>query len=176
MNINDVAASIENKTYTPSDLAWLLEELKDAIATRGDLAGLVSSAYDTGYEDGKAGVGWKIDPADVSVIGFGHYQVESARTLPMGTTKTDILIAAIGLCGEAGEVADYVKKVEGHGHEFNKAKLAEELGDVLWYVAALCSYYDIQLGAAAIGNIKKLRARYPKGFSQAASRERKNGL
>jgi NTP pyrophosphatase (non-canonical NTP hydrolase) len=176
MNLNDVAARIENKTYTPSDLTWLVAELRAVTQMKNDFMDLVSSSYDTGYADGEAKAGWKIDPTDVSVIGFGHYQVESARTLPMGTTRTDIFIAAIGLCGEAGEVADYIKKIEGHGHKFNKAKLTEELGDVLWYVAALCSYYDIQLGAAAIGNIKKLRGRYPKGFSQAASRERANEL
>ena len=172
--IEQITERIENKTYTPSDLAWLLEELKASIAARSDLAELVSSAYDTGYEDGKAGVGWKIDPSDVNVIGFGEYQKESSRTMMPDTTKADILIAAIGLCGESGEVADYIKKVEGHGHSLNKAKLAEELGDVLWYVSALCSYYGIKLGAVAIGNVKKLRKRYPNGFSQSASRERKD--
>jgi NTP pyrophosphatase (non-canonical NTP hydrolase) len=176
MNLNDVAVRIENKTYTPSDIAWLVAELRAVTQMKNDFADLVSSSYDTGYLDGKAGIDWKIYGNDASTIWFGRYQDESARTLPPSATKTDILIAAIGLCGESGEVADYIKKIEGHGHECNKAKLAEELGDVLWYVAALCSYYGIQMGAAAIGNIKKLRARYPKGFSQAASRERTNEL
>jgi NTP pyrophosphatase (non-canonical NTP hydrolase) len=107
---------------------------------------------------------------------FKEYQAKSLRTLPSDFEKVNILIAAIGLCGEAGECADYIKKVEGHGHILSREKLASELGDVLWYVAALCSYYDISMGEVAQGNIEKLRARYPEGFSQEASRERKNDL
>jgi NTP pyrophosphatase (non-canonical NTP hydrolase) len=146
MNIDDVEARIENKTYTPSDLIWLVNELRFAKADK------------------------------VNTITFSQYQAESARTLPGNPATTlNIFIAAIGLCGESGEVADYIKKIEGHGHVLNRGKLAEELGDILWYVAALSTYYGIDMGVVAANNVEKLKARYPNGFSQQASRERKDG-
>ncbi len=51
--------------------------------------------------------------------------------------KFDLQILQLGLVGEAGEVADLIKKVEGHGHKPDREKLIKELGDVLWYVAVL---------------------------------------
>jgi NTP pyrophosphatase (non-canonical NTP hydrolase) len=47
------------------------------------------------------------------------------------------------------------------------AKLASELGDVLWYLAAIATAHDIDLNAVARGNIWKLRQRYPDGFRRA---------
>ena len=46
-----------------------------------------------------------------------------------------MIIAALGLTGEAGEFANMVKKLTAHGHEISVEKLADELGDILWYVA-----------------------------------------
>ncbi len=85
------------------------------------------------------------------------------------------LITTLGLAGEAGEVADYLKKVYGHGHQLDPVKLKKELGDVLWYLADVCSKHGISLGEVAQLNIEKLRARYPEGFSEAASQARKPG-
>jgi NTP pyrophosphatase (non-canonical NTP hydrolase) len=102
---------------------------------------------------------------------FTEYQNKSRRTLNE-PTKENRLIRALGLVGEAGEVADLIKKWEGHGHDVNPAKLAEELGDLLWYVAAVATTYGIDLSEAAAGNVAKLEARYPDGFSNEASRTR----
>lgn len=66
------------------------------------------------------------------------YQRDAIRS--WGATsdlKFDLQILQLGLVGEAGEVADLIKKVEGHGHPANREKLIKELGDVLWYVAVL---------------------------------------
>lgn len=81
---------------------------------------------------------------------------------------------ALGLAGEAGEVADEIKKVIGHGHALNKDKLKKELGDVLWYVAALCNDLGLSMGDVAQANINKLAARYPDGFKQSDSINRKD--
>ncbi len=78
----------------------------------------------------------------------------------------------LGLTGEAGEVADHVKKALGHGHPLDRAKLAKELGDTLWYIAALAEELGLCLDDIATGNIRKLEARYPDGFSTQASLER----
>lgn len=73
-------------------------------------------------------------------------------------------IAALGLAGEAGEVADEVKKIVGHGKRLNAGKLAEEIGDVLYYCAAACDVLELSLAGVAADNIVKLRKRYPDGF------------
>lgn len=67
-----------------------------------------------------------------------EYQREAIRS--WGKTddlKFDIQILTLGLIGEAGEVADLVKKIKGHGHKSDPEALGKELGDVLWYVAVL---------------------------------------
>ena len=97
------------------------------------------------------------------------YQHNAARTLG----DADLRILALGLCGEAGEAAEIVKKHLGHGHDLDVNDLAKELGDVLWYVAALATALDVNLSQVAQANIEKLRARYPDGFSADRSKNRK---
>lgn len=83
-----------------------------------------------------------------------------------------LAVAALGLAGEAGEVADMVKKMLGHGHGLDVAALAGELGDVLYYVADAASALGLDLETIAAGNQAKLAARYPDGFDAARSRAR----
>jgi NTP pyrophosphatase (non-canonical NTP hydrolase) len=75
----------------------------------------------------------------------------------------------LGLFGEYGEVVELIKKETFHQHERNPEKLTEELGDVLWYLTALCIQYGISLDEVMNQNMKKLQKRYPKGFSSADS-------
>jgi len=79
----------------------------------------------------------------------------------------DIMISwnALGLAGEAGEVADLVKKGIFHQQGLDHAKLKKELGDVLWYLSALCDNLGYTLAEVMQTNITKLEARYPDGFS-----------
>ena len=84
-----------------------------------------------------------------------------------------IITVALGLTGEAGEVADLVKKMTAHGHAWDKDKLADELGDVLWYLAEAASALEMSLGKIAQLNVNKLKKRYPDGFSSDASINRK---
>ena len=71
---------------------------------------------------------------------------------------------ALGLTGEAGEVANLVKKFERHGKPFDADAVADELGDVLWYLAVAASAAGLTLDEVAARNVEKLRARYPDGF------------
>lgn len=104
---------------------------------------------------------------------FDEYQSQAKRTL--NSEIADQYIYAnlgMGLAGEAGEVCDYLKKVVFHGHKLDPQKIAEELGDVLWYLANLADQVGISLGEIAEQNIAKLRKRYPDGFSEERSQRR----
>lgn len=107
-----------------------------------------------------------------------EYQKSAARTLieEPDDVYTDLEIMlvwnAIGLAGEAGEVADHIKKGVFHNHGVEKEKLIKELGDVLWYVAAIATKIEVSLSDVMARNIEKLRLRYPDGYSAEASAER----
>lgn len=109
-----------------------------------------------------------------------EYQRMAARTLidapEFYFTDNDMMIIwnAVGLAGEAGEVSDLIKKGIFHQHGLDIEKLAEEIGDVLWYIAALCTKLDLDLGEVMENNIKKLLARYPDGYSSEDSINREN--
>lgn len=101
-------------------------------------------------------------PESTSIQSFAVYREHAARVA--GPHKNDYF--ALGLCEEAGEVAGVVKKHVFHGHELNRDKLVEELGDTLWYLDQLACSFGITLEEVAGANIEKLRKRYPSGFSQ----------
>jgi NTP pyrophosphatase (non-canonical NTP hydrolase) len=105
---------------------------------------------------------------------LNQYQTLANRTSGAGGEgQLRIIIAALGLAGEAGEFANMVKKLTAHGHEIHPDQLADELGDVLWYVAEAATACNLQLGDIAWGNVEKLRRRYPEGFSQKKSINRR---
>ena len=104
---------------------------------------------------------------------FTDYQWLATRTLAASDTpNTQLAILGLGLAGETGELVDHLKKVLGHGHDFDLAKIKEEAGDVLWYLAVILDLFDIDLQDVAAANIDKLTARYPDGFSSERSRNR----
>lgn len=99
-----------------------------------------------------------------------EYAAAVRRTTPDSITVRDaLLMGAIGLCGEAGEVADMVKKLVFHNHPLDKTAIVKELGDVLWYFTLLCRAVDVSPELVMQANVAKLEARYPDGFSSAAS-------
>ncbi len=107
-----------------------------------------------------------------------EYQKLARRTLidspDFIIVDDDIMIAwnAIGLAGEAGEVNELVKKGIFHQHGLDKAKMFKELGDVMWYVAALCTKLGFSLEDVMQANIDKLRQRYPDGYNTTDSVKR----
>ncbi len=107
-----------------------------------------------------------------------EFQSLAARTLidRPGFEIPDVEIMAVwdalGLAGEAGEVADLVKKGIFHRHGLDLPKLEEELGDILWYIAALCTTLGLDLSAIMWANIEKLKVRYPNGFTSEDSLRR----
>jgi len=106
---------------------------------------------------------------------FSEYQKAAARTMKKGRTEEkDLADYALGL-SEAGECQNKIKKYLYHLHPMNIAEIAEELGDILWYIAALATTLKLDLGEIAQQNIKKLKKRYPEGYSDERSRERSVG-
>lgn len=108
---------------------------------------------------------------------INDYQKEALRTENLLKFSKEGMLAngALGLSGESGECADIVKKHLFQGHELDAEKLANELGDVAWYLA-LASYaigYDLETILQM--NVDKLKARYPHGFTCEESLYRKEG-
>ena len=96
---------------------------------------------------------------------INDYQQRSTRTLNRALSDSEQLLnMVIGLVGEAGEVLDLLKKHRYQGHDLNKKKLAEELGDVFYYLAGVATSVNLDLDKVAQGNIDKLLKRYPDGF------------
>ena len=101
---------------------------------------------------------------------INEYQKLAMTTLNSALSKTDVLLNGVmGLCGEAGEAIDIVKKHLHQGHELDKDKLTKELGDIAWYLAETATALDVSLEDVLAGNIEKLRSRYPEGFSTERS-------
>jgi NTP pyrophosphatase (non-canonical NTP hydrolase) len=76
------------------------------------------------------------------------------------------------LCSDAGKIADYVKKVQGHGHDMDPSKMFHLLTSAALSVAMVASDIDIKMEEIATENIDKLKKRYPDGFSQERSKNR----
>ena len=101
---------------------------------------------------------------------INEYQEAAMKTQNKELSKKDMLIiGAMGLCGESGEVIDLIKKHLAQGHELNKGKIIEELGDVAWYLAELAYALDVDLETILTKNIEKLKKRYPEGFDSSKS-------
>ena len=102
-----------------------------------------------------------------------EYQRLAMTTLNPELSRRDVLINSVmGLCGEAGEAIDIVKKWMAHGHELDRDHLANELGDIAWYLAEAATALDLSLDEILEANIEKLKKRYPQGFDTARSQYR----
>lgn len=92
---------------------------------------------------------------------FDEYQEEAKKTA-IYPYQYRVVYPALGLAGEAGEVAEKVKKHIRDG-VLNVEELKKELGDVLWYLAAIASDLGLTLDDVAEANLQKLRSRQARG-------------
>lgn len=98
------------------------------------------------------------------------YQKEAMSLLNPALTEKDVLMNALmGLCGESGEAIDLMKKHLYQGHALDRDRLIKELGDVAWYLAEAATGLGVDLSEIMQGNLDKLHARYPDGFSTERS-------
>jgi len=97
---------------------------------------------------------------------FNAYQRSASKTA-IYPDEHRILYPALGLAGEAGEVANKVKKLIRDGPDGRpkdwREQISSEIGDVLWYCAALATDLNLTLGMIASQNEKKLSARKKSG-------------
>jgi NTP pyrophosphatase (non-canonical NTP hydrolase) len=101
------------------------------------------------------------------------YQKEARRSRNNSLTDREFLLnGALGLAGETGEVVDVIKKHLFQGHDLDKTKIVDELGDVMWYIALICDCIGFDLDFVTARNILKLRKRYPDKFSPEQSIDR----
>ena len=100
-------------------------------------------------------------------MNFTDYQTKSRKTAKYPAIGHPVIYPALGLVNEAGEVAGKIKKVfrdkEGEISEETRSALKAELGDVLWYVAQVCTELGLSLDDVAEYNIDKLYDRLKRG-------------
>ena len=98
---------------------------------------------------------------------FEEYQKSSRKTALYPDVGNNFIYPTLGLAGEAGEVAEKIKKVlrdnNGVVDESRREEIAKELGDVLWYVAQVASELGLSLDKIANQNIEKLYSRSERG-------------
>lgn len=101
---------------------------------------------------------------------LNEYQELSKRTIDTKKDSLEMLKESlIGLSEEVGELQSMYKKALFHGHPLVKQEAEKELGDILWYLTAICALGGYSLEEVAKANIEKLKKRYPEGFSNEAS-------
>lgn len=104
-----------------------------------------------------------------------EYQELASRTIRDDIGVEDNIMHALhGMVGEVGELHSIYQKYY-QGHPFNSEHLKKELGDLLWFIAEYCTANDWNLEDIMQMNIDKLKARYPEGFSEDKSLNRKEG-
>ena len=94
-------------------------------------------------------------------VDFKSYQDMASETA-IYKTEHAVIYPALGLAAEAGEVANKVKKILRDGN-FNREAIADEVGDCLWYIAALCRDLEIDMAEVALKNLSKLKSRQERG-------------
>lgn len=103
-------------------------------------------------------------------MNFADYQAAASRTLIQpATTVADGLVPILGLAGEVGELVNEYKKYlrDGKARSRIADRVAEELGDILWYTAATASSFGLELANIAEANLSKTRERWNSGSAVA---------
>lgn len=105
---------------------------------------------------------------------FDDYQRRVLKTAMYPDVGRNLVYPAMGLAGEAGEACDKIKKMWRNKGVMDASKLTiqerveivKELGDVLWYIAAVAKELDTDLSTVAVENIRKLEDRHARGVTK----------
>lgn len=105
---------------------------------------------------------------------FGEYQADAARTMEASWTREEKITHALrGLAAEVGELNGIFQK-EMQGHDVYEADVKEEIGDVMWFLNELATAMGMDMAAVARRNMTKRLVRYPNGFSEEDSINRRD--
>lgn len=118
--------------------------------------------------------GYRLSPPPTPEVGgsFDRYSELSRRTSQWrdadGAERDNALVcAALGLAGEAGELANLVKKRQYHKESIDPEDIMDEAGDVLWYLSDFLQTFGYErLSDVAQRNVDKLARRWPEGFKE----------
>jgi NTP pyrophosphatase (non-canonical NTP hydrolase) len=107
---------------------------------------------------------------------FDLYQGKAEETAVYPNKGDNLYYPALGLAGEAGEVCEKIKKImrdkDGDFTVDDSLSIGKELGDVLWYLAALCYELDLDLSTIARLNLNKLESRKERGVLKGSGDNR----
>jgi NTP pyrophosphatase (non-canonical NTP hydrolase) len=98
------------------------------------------------------------DAVELFIGDMDVYQAQARKTA-IYPKQYKLVYPALGLCGEAGEVAEKIKKSMRDGNKLDDLAVAKELGDVLWYLANLAEDLGYDLSEIAQMNYEKLKSR-----------------
>lgn len=102
-------------------------------------------------------------------MNFDNYQIDAARTINPDLTNQETRHHALfEIASEVGEIHAIFQK-ELQGHPVDLENLHEEIGDLLWGIAELCTAFGLSMSDIAYCNLEKLKKRYPNGFEAERS-------
>ena len=100
-------------------------------------------------------------------MNFQEYQEKAKEKAVYPKLGGEVVFPTLGLCGEAGEVAEKVKKLfrdsEGRVSDDARLEIQKELGDVLWYLSQIATELNINLQEVAENNLLKIESRHERG-------------
>lgn len=109
-------------------------------------------------------------------MNFNDYQERARKTAIYPDLGNNLNYVALGLCGEAGELANKVKKImrdnDGQLTEEMRKDIYSELGDILWYLSNTCDELDVDLEGVASFNLHKLESRKERGKLKGSGGDR----
>jgi NTP pyrophosphatase (non-canonical NTP hydrolase) len=101
-----------------------------------------------------------------------YQELCKATAKKFDTPEKEILTWGLGITGEAGDVASCIKKTYAHDND-QRQGIKENIGDMLWYAAMICNFFNWDMEEVLNENIEKLNKRFPQGFTiQNAKRQR----
>ena len=106
-------------------------------------------------------------------MNLNEYQYKATRTMSnLDGTLMNIIHMLLGIGTELGELQDQYKKHIAYGRKLDIVNVEEEIGDIMWYIANLCTVLNLKLETVLDQNIEKLEARYPEKFLQEKAENR----
>lgn len=96
------------------------------------------------------------------------------KNIPNVPESKYLVLGAMGLCGEAGETSEVIKKYIFQEMPLDRDKAIKELGDVRWYFELLCIALNTTIQEVEALNAEKLKIRFPSGFTAQDSINRKD--